>query len=49
MGGSAVCWDPSLALGFAYTPSRFCYHDPFNGKAGELQDEVAKCARQRNG
>jgi len=44
-GGSAFQWHPELRIGFAYTCTLLFPISVFNAKAGEFQEEVAKCAR----
>ena len=45
MGGSVMQWDPTLKIGFGYTPTLFQWYDLQNRKAAKLQKIVSDCAK----
>ncbi len=47
LGGSVFQWNPSLRIGFAYTPTLMLWHDDACVKGAQLQEAVANCARKQ--
>ena len=47
-GGSTMQWEPSLKIGFGYTPTLVQWYDFQNTKAAKLQKLVSDCAKKQN-
>lgn len=49
MGGAVMQWHPELRVGFAFTTDLLAWHDARNSSAARLQEQVARCARRKEG
>ena len=47
-GGSVMQWDPSLKIGFGYTPTLVQWYDFQNTKGAMLQKIVSECTSKLN-
>ena len=46
LGGSVMQWNPTLKIGFGYTPTLVQWYDFQNTKGAKLQKLVSDCARE---
>ena len=48
-GGCVMQWEPTLKIGFGYSPTLVQWYDLQNQKGAKLQKIVADCAQKQTG